>query len=214
MLNQPGKSSTQPLYLDALQQLTHNYPLAFWGGLWALMVTIAGLSVVGLISAGPMEPEEQTAPSPTLTVVPPTQTALPSFIRVDQSPEQPPEVKEVPLWLFGGLGLGCAMGSLLIVRQMNRPKPRRLTKPVKKGFKPVPATAVRQQRPHSTSALMRRPVTSAAIQLSQVKAERTQPVVTVVPTSENHPLDWGEDSLADLMDLRKQQSLTSLLRQW
>jgi hypothetical protein len=33
--------------------------------------------------------------------------------------------------------------------------------------------------------------------------------VTIVPPEENHPLDWGEASLADTMDIRKQRSLSS-----
>lgn len=35
----------------------------------------------------------------------------------------------------------------------------------------------------------------------------TQPAVSIVPSEENHPLDWGEASLADMLDLRKQRSL-------
>ncbi|WP_421654680.1 hypothetical protein [Leptothermofonsia sp. ETS-13] len=33
--------------------------------------------------------------------------------------------------------------------------------------------------------------------------------VTVVPSEESHPLDWGDPSLADLMDIRKRRSLSS-----
>ena len=43
------------------------------------------------------------------------------------------------------------------------------------------------------------------------KANQTDPVITIVPPEENHPLDWGEASLADAMDLRKQQPLSSIL---
>lgn len=39
----------------------------------------------------------------------------------------------------------------------------------------------------------------------------SQPAVTIVPSEENHPLDWGEASLADMLDLRKQRSLSSWL---
>jgi len=37
-------------------------------------------------------------------------------------------------------------------------------------------------------------------------------MVTVLPPEESHPLDWDEATLADMMDLRKRQSLASLLR--
>ena len=35
--------------------------------------------------------------------------------------------------------------------------------------------------------------------------------VTVVPSEEKHPLDWGEASLADKLDIRKRRSISSLL---
>ncbi len=38
-----------------------------------------------------------------------------------------------------------------------------------------------------------------------------QTAVTVVPAEENHPLDWQESSIADLMDIRKRHSLSSWL---
>ena len=37
------------------------------------------------------------------------------------------------------------------------------------------------------------------------------PVVTVLPENARHPLDFGEDSLVEIMDLRKRQSLSSIL---
>ncbi|UBF27765.1 hypothetical protein K9N68_07580 [Kovacikia minuta CCNUW1] len=42
-----------------------------------------------------------------------------------------------------------------------------------------------------------------------VKQPVPQVPVTIVPPEENHPLDWGEASLADTLDLRKQRSLSS-----
>jgi hypothetical protein len=36
--------------------------------------------------------------------------------------------------------------------------------------------------------------------------------VTVLPPEESNPLDWDQESLADMMDLRKRQSLSSLMR--
>jgi hypothetical protein len=36
--------------------------------------------------------------------------------------------------------------------------------------------------------------------------------VTVLSPEESHPLDGGDESLADMLDLRKRQSLASLIR--
>jgi hypothetical protein len=44
---------------------------------------------------------------------------------------------------------------------------------------------------------------------SPAKKPITPVPVTIVPAKENHPLDWGEASLADTLDIRKQRSLSS-----
>ncbi|PSB28008.1 hypothetical protein [Stenomitos frigidus] len=41
--------------------------------------------------------------------------------------------------------------------------------------------------------------------------QATDVPVTVVPSEDKHPLDWGEASLADQLDIRKRRSISSLL---
>jgi hypothetical protein len=38
-----------------------------------------------------------------------------------------------------------------------------------------------------------------------------EPIVTVVPAEQSHPLDWDENSLVNAMDLRKRRPLSSWL---
>ena len=53
----------------------------------------------------------------------------------------------------------------------------------------------------SHSLVVQRPATTSL----------AKPQVSVVPEEESHPLDWGEAGLADMMDIRKRRSLSSLM---
>lgn len=215
MLNQPGKSSTQPFSLHSLQQLIHHYPFAFWSGLWSSLVVITALAALGLLRVEPIEEEPQ--PSPTVAVVQPSapqsQTPLPSFTRV----QKPPQKEGLPLWLFGVIGLSCATGSLLIARYVNASPPRKLTKRTRKAVKP-PVNVIRKKRPQPSQKRPARPLTPALRPTGIQPSSSLVPIdsrfaeVTIIPASEKHPLDWNEDNLAELMDLRKKHSLASLLR--
>jgi len=55
-----------------------------------------------------------------------------------------------------------------------------------------------------------RPPVSQPRLASPPKAPAEVPV-TVVPAAEDHPLDWGQASLADTLDIRKQRSISSWL---
>jgi hypothetical protein len=52
---------------------------------------------------------------------------------------------------------------------------------------------------------------SLVVQQSTTASLAPEPRVTVVPEEESHPLDWGEAGLADMMDIRKRRSLSSLM---
>lgn len=57
-----------------------------------------------------------------------------------------------------------------------------------------------------------RPPRSGQAQTSQVQTNREQqPVISVVPASEAHTLDWPEGSLAHQLDVRAKRSLSSFL---
>ena len=94
-------------------------------------------------------------------------------------------------------------------------QPRRLKpfspsdSPATLSSQPVPQAYFPGATPISTKnsavrAYQPRPVTA-----SPAKKPITPVPVTIVPAKENHPLDWGEASLADTLDIRKQRSLSS-----
>lgn len=224
MLNQPDKPPIQRFSLVFLYQMVQKYPLAFWGGLWASVITIAAVAALGLVSTGPVEPEESkpVEPMPTVTTVPEpetpplpsfttsqsSETPLPSFTVVPEAPKQP----EVPRWLYGAIALGFVTGTLLIALNLSRSSQRKSLKRSK------PTASVRKKTPHPTQKRRPMPPKQAAedfpkpqeVPLMMTNYGMTE--VTVVPPEENHPLDWGEDSLAEIMDMRKRQSLSSLLK--
>jgi hypothetical protein len=72
--------------------------------------------------------------------------------------------------------------------------------------------AVPVQRSHATAATV---LPNEVVPMRQTgyptASAVIEPVVTVVPENESHPLDWGEANLADMMDIRKQKPLSSLL---
>lgn len=227
MLNQPDKPPIQRFSLVFLYQMVQKSPLAFWGGLWASVITIAAVAALGLVSTGPVEEEESkpVEPMPAVTTVPetgtpplpsfitsqPSETPLPSFTEVPEVPEAPKQ-KEVPRWLYGAIALGFVTGTLLIALNLSRSSQR-------KSLKRSKATAsVRKKQPRPDQKRRPMPPRQPAegfskpqeVPLMMTNYGRTE--VTVVPPEENHPLDWGEDNLAEIMDLRRRQTLSALLK--
>lgn len=202
MLNPSDNRPAQRLNLDVLIQLSHKRPIAFWGGLWASIILVAAIAATGLISTGPSE-LEKPEPKPTPTPV------------FDQAPSPPPTTIAsgqnaasvgMPLWFYGAIATSCATGTLLILIALRLKPSRRRRQPLKRSTT-APA-AVRKKRPPSPK---RRQVSSRPMQPPPVTPVSAQPVVTILPPEESHPLDWGDDSLADMMDIRKRQSLSSLM---
>lgn len=231
MLNPSTNGSIQRLSLQIFQHLLHKHPLAFLGGTWASLMLVAYLAACGLLSPGSMEREKppETTPSamvedsrtdlPSSTAVQGSQTPQPASTAVQDLPTSQRGFTKVrvsspeegmPMWLFGALALSCATGTLLIYGSLRHSQPRRT--PVKRketSQKASPTTAIRKKRQlPSRRHRLKKPISMP----QPPRSVADQPVVTVLPPDESHPLDWGEDSLADMMDLRKRQSLSSLLR--
>jgi len=224
--------------LPSGQQPFYSRPLIFWGGLWIVLLTVGGVAAKGLLSPGPVEHEKsgsefisQRAAEPESfsntsnpSKIQPTPSTLPTFTRTTKPsptvkvapppPKAPQPSTGVPLWLYGAIAFGCTAGLGLIYLGFQRSVSSR--KPVKRTgtkSKPVPTAKVRKKPPASPQK--RRTAPPVARTQSPVVPEPVyimEPTVTVLSPEESHPLDWGEQTLADMMDLRKRQSLSSLLR--
>ncbi len=107
-----------------------------------------------------------------------------------QTPKNP-QFEAKPASSFGllaAIALGCGGMSFLLAKQLtpSKPQPRLVTRP----------------KPRSAAIATPAQISTPA---------HPQPIVTVVPSEEAHPLDWGDASLADMMDIRKQKSISSLM---
>lgn len=225
MVNQSDNAPPQKLLLDSVASALQRRPLLFWSGIWVVILLVAGLAVMGLTSPGPIEQAEQKAAEP----------AAPAVV----APVADPSVQTDPkllLWLFGAIALGCAGGSILISQRLNTSEPsRKRLKPLKpypatksstlqqrpkaqRSTRPVPAVRKQASAPATAQPPIRTAPPAKPQERSQVfnhslqsRPPQVEPVVTVVPAEESHPLDWGDGNLADMMDMRKRQPLSSLL---
>jgi hypothetical protein len=190
MLNPSDNPPEKPDRLLPLKKLIDRHPLAFWGGLWAALVLTGSVATVGLLSPGPIE-KEITKQTPALSQVRESTTR-----------------KDLPLSLFGGILLGCAAGSLLVTQAL-----RYTTQPRTPKRLGSSATARRRRR----NAAKKRQAVSSPLQRVETKPisqtpSHQQTQISVLPPEEKLSLDGEQDNLAELMDLRKHQSLASLMR--
>jgi hypothetical protein len=201
MLNPSNNPPEQQHYRPPLKQFIQKHSLASCVGLWVTLVLVGSMATVGLFNPGPIE---QEASNPT-----------PSLETVQESTPQSTAKKDLPLSLFGAIALGClgcAAGSWLLTYALRdtiqpRPSPRRL-KPVKTVRK---KRRVSSQQSHPVSGTPQPKPSTLTLQAPIDRRLTTKTQVTVLAPEESHPLDGGEESLADLLDVRKQQSLASLL---
>ena len=217
MVNQTHPQRIQQQLLDTATQLLQKRPFILWGASLVVVLLLGGIALKGLIYPGPLESTE-----PELATVP--------------AKPQPPQLPEIDsnLWLFGAVALGCAAGSVLISRHIERLGSQSSQAKLKQRVvasrpNPItqrqPATATRRSSPPmrrkkaAVSAKRSSAPAATVLQTEPVRMRQAayptsvviEPVVTVVPENESHPLDWGEASLAEMMDIRKQKPLSSLL---
>lgn len=226
-VKEPSSHTSPQLLSGMVLQLLQKQPFIVWGASLVLVLLTGSIALKGLMSPGP---EPDSPPTP-IAQVQKSEDAKQPQKSEDAEVEQPSN-----LWLFGAIGIGCAAGSFLIAKrleQMDSPQPIRQKSQVKAAQAPVtmsrrtqhsqvPSRSVRRRKPvHRPVSTRRIAVPAVAVAASPIPAPvsaysttasfDTEPVVTVVPDHETHPLDWGDASLADMMDLRKQRPLSHWL---
>ncbi|MCA1995316.1 MAG: hypothetical protein LDL41_25200, partial [Coleofasciculus sp. S288] len=156
--------------------------------------------------------QQSVVPEPEASVAAPVQEPIREREPVRESTPK----KGLPLSLFGAIAIGCAAGSFLIMQSIRQSTQAR--QPLKR-LKPT-ATARKKRRhpsngnppvPKSPQPAPSKP-TLQTLNTQLATSNNSLNPVTVLPPEENHPLDGGEESLADMMDLRKRHSLASLMR--
>lgn len=203
-----NKLSEQQNRLKPLQQLIYSHPLAFWGGLWVALVLVSSVATVGLFNPGSVE-TEKTQQRAALTEVP-------------EFKEENAQNEDFPLSsLLGFLAIGCGAGSFLVIQVL---KQSTKSHPPTQDFQDLrPATPIGRKHRSNFQPKRRHKVTKphwpvreqiiSPVKDDQEPSKTNQIAeITVLSPQESHPLDSQEESLAEMMDLRKHHSLSSLMR--
>jgi hypothetical protein len=149
-----------------------------------------------------------------------------------QQPEEPEQIPEaptvlaeatntpseisnpIPLWMLAAIALSCGSGCLIILRLINQSTERQ------KGQKPIKRYQIPVVQGHQhtlkTQTPKNPPVFSSVSSLKPFVSmeNQTKPLMTVLPIEHRHHLDNSQESLADLLDIRKQSSLSAILRKY
>ncbi|MBR8837237.1 MAG: hypothetical protein DSM106950_25335 [Stigonema ocellatum SAG 48.90 = DSM 106950] len=175
---------------NVLTYLLGHHSWLFLIGLLAVFLGGAALSVYSLGYVGIVEqtkPEEEEALQ--AEVVPPTNT--------------PSETANpIPLWMVGAIALSCASGCLIIFRFLKRPAPPQ------KVQKQINRQSRLHRRRHQKLPSVP-PQPQASVIATSVEKK---PVVTVLPPEQSLTGGKNQENLASMLDIRKQTSLSAILR--
>ncbi|MDF5719281.1 MAG: hypothetical protein PUP91_02065 [Rhizonema sp. PD37] len=196
--SEPENSQAKESGGNSLIHLFGQQPWLLIAGLLAIFLGSAGVALYSLGYVGHVEKTEQEEPTVQAEVVPVTNTP-------------PATSNTMPLWMVAAIALSCASGCLIILRLLNRPqqrqkvqqhlnryqerlKKRRVKIVVPPSAKNVPVLAkLKPQKP-------------------SVKIPVKVNTVTVLPPEKSPKVNKAQDSLANSLDIRKQTSLSSILR--
>jgi len=212
MLNSSDHSSEQHNYLQVLQQLVNRYPFVFWGTIWGFLVLIGTVAAVGLLNPGRIE-SDKSVPKPLVSTILES-TANPSSKSdspLISSTEDASPQEGFPFSLFLGLAFGCAAGSLLVTHAFRQStQTRQLIKPSQSSRRKKRRRSPNQRQVSSPQSAAHQP-TIQTLDSPQPVVPDSETEVTVVPDQEKNPLDQEEQSLAEMLDLRKRESLASIM---
>lgn len=186
-----------------LINLLARHPWLLLIGLSAMFFASAVLALYNLGSVGNVEQPEASEQNPEVATV------------AEETINTPSEIisNPTPLWMIAAIALSCASGCLIILRILNHPGKG---KTIQKHIKRYPTRSVQSQPSKVESAPPKNPQVfvpppSLTTPLASMQS-RTKPLMTVLPPEHSYRMDQSKQSLADLMDLRKQSSLSALLR--
>jgi hypothetical protein len=185
-----GSKGRSNLFIYLLTQ----HPLLLLSGIFTIALGTAALAFYSLSYVGNV-PQAEPEPLPVIVEEP--------VITERSNP--------TPLWLLMAIALSCGSGCYVIFRLFNRPHQRhKIPKPVhshQKALKPIsqPRWELQPKRlPAFASVQTIKTVDSMPV--------RTKSLVSVLPPANQYRLDKGKESLAELMDIRKENSLSTLLQ--
>ncbi|OUL35523.1 hypothetical protein BV372_10760 [Nostoc sp. T09] len=190
---------------QVLIHLVARHPWLLLIGLSATFFASAVLALYNLGSVGNVQQSEEPDKNPDVA----TTTVAEVAINTPSENSNP-----MPLWMVAAIALSCASGCVIILRILNRPANGQK---VQKHLKRYPTRTVQSQpqrvQPQSpkTPQVFVPPQSLTPLVSMQ---SRTKPLMTVLPPEHSYRMEKSKESLADLMDLRKQSSLSAILRKY
>lgn len=142
-------------------------------------------------------------------------------VRIEETIKTPAQTSNSkPLWMVFAMGyaaplaiaLGCGTGSWIIWRSLKRSN--HLQK-ARKHIKRHQQGLVQSRYPRLNPSLSNNSIAFVpppSLKEAFTNLPQSEHLVTVLPPEESHHLDDNKESLADLLDIRKQSSLSSILR--
>ncbi|MEH1901342.1 MAG: hypothetical protein V7L04_07975 [Nostoc sp.] len=186
------KSSNVLIYLVA------HHPWLLLTGFLAMFMAGGTFALYSLGNAGPVAQEEPEK----IPVI------------VEEPINAPSENSNpTPLWMVAAIVLSCGSGCLLIFRMLNsRAQPQKVQKQIKRPQVRLAQSNYQKLELHLPK---NQPIFVPQQQLMPLMQmqPKTKHLVTVLPAEHKHHLDKRTEPLAELMDLRKDSSLSALLRQ-
>ncbi|MBD2594411.1 hypothetical protein H6G74_08710 [Nostoc spongiaeforme FACHB-130] len=167
---------------NMLMALLTQHPLVLLCGVFTMFV---GTAAVAFYSLSHVDHTKQAESEPIPVIV-----------------EEPITIEHsnpLPLWMVMAIALSCGSGCYLIFRLFNPSQAQKLPK----------STSSRPQALKPISQTSRKLPVFAPLQPLKVKSKT---LVEVLPSAQQYRLGKGKESLADLMDIRKENSLSALLQ--
>ncbi|ABA19987.1 conserved hypothetical protein [Trichormus variabilis ATCC 29413] len=179
--------------------LLTRHPLLLLAGIFTTLMGSAGMALYSLVHVGDVEHLEA---EPVAVIEQP--------IIADAENGNP-----LPLWMVAAIALSCASGCLIIFRLLNQPTQRpKIQKREAISHQALSASSrtQKQQQP----ILKTQPMFVPRPTLQPVNAMQAtkKPLLTVLPAEQRSPFDDSKESLVELLDWRKHNSLTAILQQY
>lgn len=187
-LARSNRRSGKLVSLSFLLKLLKRWPLIIWSGVGVFLIAITAISIFSLTYTGRVQKEK------------------PASLPVEQ-PVQPSSRRGDSLWLLGAIVITCAVGSVVIAQRWKTSRAVNLRQRVKSSSKTLTR---RQQRKRAVQESPSITTDESAPPAAPAPTDQ-KPVVTVLPPEENHPSDTSQEQLAEMMDIRKHKSLSSIL---
>ncbi|MDB9375111.1 hypothetical protein [Nodularia sphaerocarpa] len=123
-----------------------------------------------------------------------------------------------PLWLVVAIALCCASGCWIILRLVNETQQdQQVRKPVKGDRTSRPRPLTPNYRPRWEPTTLKNPPVFIPVPSRQhimPRRAKSPTLVTILPSQHRHLLDKRQETLAEFMDLRKQNSLSTILQKY